>query len=41
MLRTDISSVTPARYRAVALYDEDGRRLDAVEKAEISELMAD
>ena len=41
ILRTDISSVTPARYRSVALYDEDGRRLDAAETAEISELMAD
>jgi len=41
VLRTDISSVTPARYRSVALYDEDGRRLDAREIAEMSELMAD
>ena len=41
ILRTDISSVTPARYRSVALYDEDGRRLSAAETAEMSELMAD
>jgi monoamine oxidase len=41
VLRTDISSVTPARYRSVALYDEDGRRLDDTETAAISELMAD
>ena len=41
ILRTDISSVTPARYRSVALYDEDGRRLTDAETAEISELMAD
>ena len=41
ILRTDISSVTPARYRSVALYDEDGRRLSDAETAEISELMAD
>lgn len=41
ILRTDISSVTPARYRSVALHDEDGRRLDAAETAAISELMAD
>jgi monoamine oxidase len=41
VLRTDISSVTPARYRSVALYDEDGRRLDDAEIAAISELMAD
>ncbi len=32
---------TPARYRSVALYDEDGRRLSADETAEMSELMAD
>ncbi len=41
VLRTDISSVTPARYRSVALYDEDGRRLSDTETAAISELMAD
>jgi len=41
ILRTDISSVTPARYRSVALYDEDGRRLSTAETAEMSELMAD
>jgi monoamine oxidase len=41
VLRTDISSVTPARYRSVALYDEDGRRLDDAELAAMSELMAD
>ena len=40
-LRTDISSVTPARYRQVALYDEDGRRLSDAETADISEMMAD
>lgn len=41
ILRTDISSVTPARYRSVALYDEDGRRLSDAETTEISDLMAD
>jgi monoamine oxidase len=41
ILRTDISSVTPARYRSVALYDEDGRRLGTAETVEMSELMAD
>ena len=41
ILRTNISSVTPARYRSVALYDEDGRRLSAAECTEMSELMAD
>lgn len=41
VLRTDISSVTPARYRSVALYEEDGRRLGITETAEMSELMAD
>jgi monoamine oxidase len=41
ILRTDISSVSPARYRSVALYDEDGRRLSAGEIVEISDMMAD
>jgi monoamine oxidase len=41
ILRTDISSVTPARYQAVALFDEDGRRLSGHETVEISDLMAD
>ncbi|MGH7787760.1 MAG: flavin monoamine oxidase family protein [Candidatus Binatia bacterium] len=41
ILRTDISSVTPARYRSVALHDEDGRRLNDAETVEMSELMAD
>jgi monoamine oxidase len=41
ILRTDISSVTPARYRAVALYDEDGRRLEPREMVEIADMMAD
>ena len=41
ILRTDISSVTPARYRSVALYDEDGRRLSGAETVAISEMMAD
>jgi hypothetical protein len=41
ILRTDISSVFPARYRSVALYDEDGRRLSGQETVEISEMMAD
>jgi len=39
--RTDISSVTPARYRSVALYDDDGRRLTSREMVEIADLMAD
>jgi monoamine oxidase len=41
ILRTDISSVTPARYRSVALYDQDGRRLSGPETVAISEMMAD
>ena len=41
ILRTDISSVSPARYRSVALYDEDGHRLSGQETVEISEMMAD
>lgn len=41
ILRTDISSVTPARYRSVALYDEDGRRLTDPEVVEMSDMMAD
>ena len=41
IVRTNISSVTPARYRAMALYDEDGRRLSSGETAEMSEMMAD
>lgn len=41
ILRTDISSVSPARYRSVALYDEDGRRLSENEIVEISDMMAD
>lgn len=41
ILRTDISSVTPARYRSVALYDEDGRRLTGPEVVEMSDMMAD
>ena len=41
ILRTDISSVSPARYRSVALYEEDGRRLSGQETVEISEMMAD
>jgi phytoene dehydrogenase-like protein len=27
IVRTNISSVTPARYRSMVIYDEDGRRL--------------
>jgi len=41
IVRTNISSVTPARYRSMALYDEDGRRLSSGETAEMSEMMAD
>src|SRR6516162_6863463 len=41
ILRTDISSVSPARYRSVALYEEDGRRLSSQETVEISGMMAD
>lgn len=41
ILRTDISSVTPARYQSVALFEQDGRRLSALETVEISDLMAD
>jgi monoamine oxidase len=41
IVRTDISSVTPARYRSMVLYDEDGRRLSSGETAEMSEMMAD
>ena len=41
ILRTDISSVSPARYRSVALYEEDGRRLSGQETVDVSEMMAD
>jgi phytoene dehydrogenase-like protein len=41
IVRTNISSVTPARYRSMALYDEDGHRLNSGETAEMSEMMAD
>ena len=41
ILRLDISSVSPARYRSVALYEEDGRRLSGQETVEMSEMMAD
>src|SRR4029453_10765598 len=41
IVRTNISSVTPARYRSMVLYDEDGRRLSSDETAEMSEMMAD
>jgi phytoene dehydrogenase-like protein len=41
IVRTNISSVTPARYRSMVLYDEDGRRLSSRETAEMSEMMAD
>jgi monoamine oxidase len=41
VVRTNISSVTPARYRSMALYDEDGHRLSSGETAEMSEMMAD
>jgi glycine/D-amino acid oxidase-like deaminating enzyme len=41
IVRTNISSVTPARYRSMALYDEDGHRLSSGETAEMSEMMAD
>lgn len=41
ILRTDISSVTPARFRNMALYDEEGRRLTDPEIVEMSDMMAD
>src|SRR5262245_56933256 len=41
IVRTNISSVTPARYRWMVLYDEDGHRLSSSETAEMSEMMAD
>ena len=41
IVRTNISSVTPARYRSMALYDEDGHRLSIAETAAMSEMMAD
>ena len=41
IVRTNISSVTPARYRSIVLYDKDGRRLSNSETAEMSEMMAD
>lgn len=41
ILRTDISSVTPARYQSVALFDADGRRLTRAEIVEVSDMMAD
>jgi monoamine oxidase len=41
IVRTNISSVTPARYRSMALYDEDGHRLSSGETAQMSEMMAD
>jgi len=41
IIRTNISSVTPARYRSMVLYDEGGRRLGSSETAEMSEMMAD
>ena len=41
IVRTNISSVTPARYRSMVLYDEDGHRLSSVETAQMSEMMAD
>src|SRR5262245_58560241 len=41
IVRTNISSVTPARYRSMVLYDEDGRRLNSGETVEMSEVMAD
>ena len=41
IVRTNISSVTPARYRSMVLYDEDGHRLSGSETAEMSEMMAD
>ena len=42
IVRTNISSVTPARYRSMVLYDdEDGHRLSSSETAEMSEMMAD
>ena len=41
ILRTDISSVSPARYGSVALYEEDGRRLSRQETVGMTEMMAD
>lgn len=41
IVRTNISSVTPARYRSIALYDHDGRRLDSSETAKMADMMAD
>jgi monoamine oxidase len=41
IVRTNISSVAPARYRSMALYDEDGHRLSDAETAAMSEMMAD
>jgi monoamine oxidase len=41
IVRTNISSVTPARYRSMVLYDEDGHRLRSSETTEMSEMMAD
>ena len=41
IVRTNISSVTPARYRSMVLYDEDGHRLSSGEIAQMSEMMAD
>ncbi|MEY2934913.1 MAG: hypothetical protein RL033_5662 [Pseudomonadota bacterium] len=41
VVRTNISSVTPARYRSIALYDHDGRRLDSSETAKMADMMAD
>src|SRR5215813_3281771 len=41
IVRTNVSSVTPARYRSMVLYDADGRRLSSSETAEMSEMMAD
>jgi monoamine oxidase len=41
IVRTNISSVTPARYRSIALYDHDGRRLGSDETAAMADMMAD
>lgn len=41
IIRTDISSVSPSRYRSVALYEENGRRLSSQENVEIADMMAD
>ena len=38
IVRTNISSVTPVRYRSVALYEQDGHRLSGGETAEMSEM---